>query len=92
MVIWRKVIACWVTKAVSICSAYCFSYAQMLARTQQIVTLYIHTYIHCQSCLINIYTFSLHHREHSVISLERTFNLFTVRIEVKFKKNKTAIQ
>jgi len=43
MTIWRMRIACWVNKAVRICGAYCFSSSQILARTHQIVTLYLHT-------------------------------------------------
>ena len=36
------------------------------------------TYTHCLSCLIYIYTFISHHREHSVIPLERPVHLITL--------------
>ena len=85
MAIWRKVIPCWVTKAIRICSVYCFPRHK---RLHEHIKTSRYIYIHYQSCLINIYTFRLHHREHRVIPLERTFNLFTVRIEVKGKRTK----
>jgi len=53
MTIWRKRIACWITKAtqtLTICNTYCFPTATMVARTRLNVTLYVlacftHTYV-----------------------------------------------
>jgi hypothetical protein len=41
--IWRMAIACWITKAVRIISAYCFSTENIVAPTKLIATFKVHT-------------------------------------------------